>query len=407
MKNELTKAVLALVLGFFAVACASDASDALVEPVTPDSELVEILLNGGVSLAVSPDAKAASSSADGAALPATRAVINKEHGEVALAFARVDADAAGSGAAASYPAWSSTTAGDVKCLNATLASNSADTDPAAKDITFATKQYYLANGYYTKLVGWAPSVGSDSDGETFTPATGSASSFSAGTVTCPIDGATDIMLSRELEGNKVAASQFSASNPFAFEHLLTQIKVSAYAADAAGKEQWGAITVIKVKGEANKECKIVLPGTGTNEITYPLKSATAGDLALIYKKAADDTAITMPLTLYYDGEENPPASGYKQECGYAMFAPVAANSDNKATVTLLVSTAGGPDGQAIADWPVEITLSSADGFKAGTAYGITLKFSAQAIGISGTVTEWKDFDWSGYGDGSFDGTITL
>ncbi len=407
MKNELTKAVLALVLGFFAVACASDASDALVEPVTPDSELVEILLNGGVSLAVSPDAKAASSSADGAALPATRAVIDKKHGEVALAFARVDADAAGSGASASYPAWSSTTAGDVKCLNATLASNSADTDPAAKDITFATKQYYLANGYYTKLVGWAPSVGSDSNGETFTPATGSASSFSAGTVTCPIDGATDIMLSRELEGNKVAASQFSASNPFAFDHLLTQIKVSAYAADAAGKEQWGAITVIKVKGEANKECKIVLPGTGTNEITYPLKSATAGDLALIYKKAADDTAITMPLTLYYDGEANPPASGYKQECGYAMFAPVAANSDNKATVTLLVSTAGGPDGRAITDWPVDITLSSADGFKAGTAYGITLKFSAQAIGISGTVTEWKDFDWSGYGDGSFDGTITL
>ncbi len=404
MKNELTKAVLALVLGFFAEACASDASDALVEPVTPDSELVEILLNGGVSLAVSPDAKAASSSADGAALPATRAVINKEHGEVALAFARMDADAAGSGAAASYPAWSDS---KCKCLNATLASNSADTDPAAKDITFATKQYYLANGYYTKLVGWAPSVASDSDGETFTPATGSASSFSAGTVTCPIDGATDIMLSRELEGNKVAASQFSASNPFAFDHLLTQIKVSAYAADAAGKEQWGAITVIKVKGEANKECKIVLPGTGTNEITYPLKSATAGDLALIYKKAADDTAITMPLTLYYDGEANPPASGYKQECGYAMFAPVAANSDNKATVTLLVSTAGGPDGQAIADWPVDITLSSADGFKAGTAYGITLKFSAQAIGISGTVTEWKDFDWSGYGDGSFDGTITL
>lgn len=404
MKKELTKAALAFVLGFFAVACASDASDALVEPVTPDSELVEILLNGGVSLAVSPDAKAASSSADGAALPATRAVINKKHGEVALAFARVDATAAGSGAAASYPAWS-----DSKCeyLNATLASNSADATPAEKDITFATKQYYLASGYYTKLVGWAPSVASDSDGKTFTPATGAASTFSAGTVTCPIDGATDIMLSQELEGNKVAASQFSASNPFAFNHLLTQIKVSAYAADAAGKEQWGAITAIKVKGEANKECKIVLPGTAADAITYPLQSGTtAGDLALINKKADTDADINLPLTLYYDGETGAPASGFKQECGYAMFAPVDANPDNTATVTLLVSTSG-LNGNAITDWPVDITLSSAAGFKAGTAYGITLKFSAQTIGISGTVTEWADVDWSKVGDGSFDGTITL
>ncbi len=402
MKKELTKAALTLVLGFFAVACASDVSDAFVEPVTPDSELVEILLNGGVSLAVSPDAKAASSSADGAALPATRAVINKKHGAVALAFARVNASAAG--ASPTYPAWSDS---ECKCLNATLASNSADADPAEKDITFVTSQYYLSSGAYTKLVGWAPSVASDSNGNTFT--TGTASTFSAGTVTCPIDGATDIMLSQELQGNKEEANRFSASNPFAFNHLLTQIKVSAYAADAAGKEQWGAITAIKVKDEANKECKIVLRGTGTNEITYPLKSATAGDLALIYKKADDDTAITMPLTLYYSGEKGAPAGtdGYKQECGYAMFAPVAANSDNKATVTLLVSTTGGPDGRAIADWPVDITLSSADGFKAGTAYGITLKFSAQTIGISGTVTEWTDFDWSQVGDGSFDGTITL
>lgn len=405
MKKELTKAALAFVLGFFAVACASDVSDALVEPVTPDSELVEILLNGGVSLAVSPDAKAASSSADGAALPATRAVINKEHGEVALAFARVDAAAAG--ASPTYPAWS-----DSKCtyLNATLASNSADADPAEKDITFVTPQFYLSSGAYTKLVGWAPSVASDSNGNTFT--TGTASTFSAGTVTCPIDGATDIMLSQELQGNKEEANRFSASIPFAFNHLLTQIKVSAYAADAAGKEQWGAITAIKVKGEANKECKIVLPGTGTDEITYPLQSGkTADDLKLIYKKVDDDTEIftsTSPLTLYYSGETGAPAGdGYKQECGYAMFAPVEANSDNKATVTLLVSTSGGPDGKAIPDWPVDITLSSATGFKAGTAYGITLKFSAQTIAISGTITEWTDVDWSKVGDGSFDGTITL
>jgi len=396
MKKELTKAALALVLGFFAVACTSDA---LVEPVTPDSELVEILLNGGVSFAVSPDAKVASSSADGGALPATRAVINKKHGEVALAFARVNATAAGSSAA--YPAWSSTTVNEVKCLNATLASNTDDATPAEKDITFAAPQFYLSSGFYTKLVGWAPSVASDSNGSTYT--TGTASTFSAGTVTCPIDGETDIMLSQELQGNKDEATRFSAANPFVFKHLLTQIKVSAYAADAAGKEQWGQITGIKVKGEADKQCQIVLPGT----VTYPLQSGktTAGDLPLIFKAVADDTTIATPLTLYYDGETGAPASGYKQECGYAMFAPVDAVG-GKATVTVLVSTTGGPDGKAITDWEVPVEVLSTGGFKAGTAYGVTLKFSAQTIGISGTVEEWTDYDWT-TGGGSFDGTITL
>ncbi|MCM1302378.1 MAG: fimbrillin family protein [Alistipes senegalensis] len=390
MKKELTKAVLAVVLGFFATACTSDAP---IEPVTPDSELVEIMLNGGVSFAVSPDAKAA--------LPASRAVINKKHGEVALAFARVDATAAG--ASATYPAWSSTTAGEVKCLNATLAENT-DEDNPAKGISFGTTQFYLANAYYTKLVGWAPSVNPDSEGNSFA---GTASTFSAGTVTCPIDGETDIMLSQELQGNKEAANRFSAANPFVFKHLLTQIKVSAYAADKAGKTQWGNITNIKVKGEANKECKIVLPGTDDGAVTYALQSGkTADNLPLVFKKASDDSDIIVPpasLPIYYDGETGAPAD-YKQECGYAMFAPVAAVS-GEATITLLVSTKGGPDGHAVTDQEVPVKVSSADGFKAGTAYGVTLKFSAQTIGISGTVEEWKEYDWDQDPDNS--GEITL
>lgn len=385
MKKELTKAVLAVVLGLFATACTSDAP---IEPVTPDSELVEMLLNGGVSFAVSPDTKAA--------LPSTRAVINKAHGAVALAFARVDADAAGSGTSAAYPAWST-----AKYLNATLASNTGDAIPAERDITFATSQYYLSNGYYTKLVGWAPSVATDSEGNTFA---GTASTFSSGTVVCPIDGETDIMLSQELEGNKEAANRFSAADPFVFKHLLTQIKVSVYAADEAGKTQWGQVTDIKVQGEANKECRIVLPGTAAG-VTYALQSGkTAGNLSIIFKKPADDTPVSTPLTLYYSGEIGAPAV-YKQECGYAMFAPIAA-VDGKATVTMLVSTTGGPDGHAVTDCAVPVTVPSADGFKAGTAYGITLKFSAQKIELSGTITEWEDYDWTSAG-GSFNGEITL
>lgn len=386
MKKELTKAVLAVVVGLFATACASDAP---IEPVTPDSELVEMLLNGGVSFAVSPDTKAA--------LPTTRAIINKKHGAVALAFARVDATAAGAGTSAAYPAWSA-----AKYLNATLASNTGDATPAEKYITFDTQQYYLTTGYYTKLVGWAPSVATDSESNTFA---GTASTFSAGTVACPIDGETDIMLSQELEGNKEVANRFSATDPFVFGHLLTQIKVSAYAADEAGKTQWGQITGIKVQGEANKECQIVLPGTAAGAVTYPLQSGkTAGDLSLIFKKAADDSAISTPLTLYYDGETGAPAD-YKQECGYAMFAPIAP-VDGEATITVLVSTTGGPDGNAVTDCAVPVTVTSADGFKAGTAYGITLKFSAQEIELSGTITEWEDYDWTSDG-GSFNGEITL
>ncbi|MDE6570572.1 MAG: fimbrillin family protein, partial [Alistipes sp.] len=189
-----------------------------------------------------------------------------------------------------------------------------------------------------------------------------------------------------------------------FGHLLTQIKVSAYAADDSANTHCGQITGIKMKGEANKECRIVLPGTAAGAVTYPLQSGkTAGDLSLIFKKASDDTSISTPLTLYYDGEAG--VTDYKQECGYAMFAPIAA-VDGEATVTMLVSTTGGPDGHAVTDCPVTVTVTSADGFKAGTAYGITLKFSAQKIEISGTITEWEDYDWASDG-GSFNGEITL
>lgn len=77
-------------------------------------------------------------------------------------------------------------------LPATLAANTGEVSSEAA-ISFATSQYYLSRetNNNTKLVGWYPRA---------VPA--------AGVVTLNIDGGTDIMLTQELEGCKVAESRF-------------------------------------------------------------------------------------------------------------------------------------------------------------------------------------------------------
>ena len=92
-------------------------------------------------------------------------------------------------------------------------------------ISFATSQYYLSRetNNHTKLVGWYPRA---------VPA--------AGVVTLNIDGGTDIMLTQELEGCKVAESRFgTAGKVFHVRTPAYAIQVQAYAADAAAPAVWG------------------------------------------------------------------------------------------------------------------------------------------------------------------------
>ena len=206
------------------------------EPVGPDSELVEIDLNGNISHSEIPEG----TSVGAVSRPESRSVINATHGELSLSFVRLDMDTDGNYPATGYASVSA-------ALSATLA-KSEDGKPSA--ITFNPTEFYLAGGDAskgkTKLVGWYPAV-----------STGASSSvtYAGGVVTLNIDGESDIMLSGELEGSKT--NKFGSAS---FEHKLTQVKILAYAVSDAAKTRWGKIKNIKLKDQV-PTCKITLPST--------------------------------------------------------------------------------------------------------------------------------------------------
>lgn len=411
-----------LVAGFAAVVlgagCTSSSVD--VRPVKPDGELVEIVLNAGVPLSAAPDAPVLAS------LPSeTRAIINAVHDTLSLSILRLDAK----DATPTYPDYKDGTL--LKAVLAAAATADADktstTGIAFKKDDGKTneRQNYLANGYKTKLIAWYPQVSdAPADAVTFNTADG--------TVSFKVDGESDIMLSDEKAGSKANGDLFSGNKDtsgnadaatdktkvLAFAHLLTQIKVSAYAVDTDAQTAWGKITGIKLKDQGGKTCKITLPGTAAGSITFTAPS-TLEPMTLVKKKAADDAEIegdtagseystTNGLTIPTATVDTDGAITKKNDtpCGYAMFEPLLPPSDgSKTKLTLLVST------EKATDWEVDLSLptnggTSGDGFLKGVAYTIVLRFTAKAITPSGQITDWVDHEWP-TGDDDFKGEIEL
>lgn len=271
--------------------------------------------------------------------------------DLEVAFARIDEGASG------YPADYSA----VSALNATWKGALSETDATA--IEFATKQYYQTNGKNTKLVGWYPRT----------------NSFAAGVATIAVDGDTDVMLSQELEGNKLETSRFGKPGKiFNFKHQLTWIKISAYAKDTDAKDRWGKITSVTFKDQP-EACEITLPAT----VGY---STAVKDIALVAKKFSDYTAID-----YTDGVEVGVQASEtelnKVECGYAMVPPVAAGGELK----LVLETSNYEGSKTIS-----VTLPTTDegvvGFEVGKAYEIVLVFTVSEITPTATITDWIEVE---------------
>lgn len=412
-----------LVAGFAAVVlgagCTSSSTEVRVKPIEPDGESVEIVLNAGVTLSSTPDAPAEAS------LPETRAIINAVHKALPLSVLRLDAK----DAAPTYPDYK-----DGTLLKAELAeATTADADKTSTtgitfkkaDGTTTERQNYLTSGYKTKLIAWYPQV-SDAPADAVTFST------TDGSVTFKVDGASDIMLSDEKVGSKANGDLFSGNKDtsgnadaatdktkvLAFAHLLTQIKVSAYAVDTDAQTAWGKITEIKLKDQGGKTCKITLPGTAANSIAFTAPS-TLEPMTLVKKKVADDTQIegdtagseyskTNGLTIPVATTDASGAITAKNDtqCGYAMFEPLLPADDGSTTkLTLLVST------EKATDWEVDLSLpknggASGDGFLKSVAYTIVLRFTAKEITPSGQITDWVDHEWP-TGDDDFKGEIEL
>ncbi|WP_071145233.1 fimbrillin family protein [Bacteroides ihuae] len=228
----------------------------------------------------------------------------------------------------------------------------------------AGSQYYQANGYDTQLIGWYPNTG------TFTAGDGSSTANKIAFAN--LDGSTDIMLSNTATASK--GTPFSSSNAvLTFSHKLTQIVINAYQENS----DWGGIESIAINGEGGKTGTITLPnGFAT--------STGSGNMSLVTKKPSDNTDIKgIDGSAVYSSSNYLSLSGSSSSstvlCGYAMFAPTPST-----TITLSVVTVNG--GTKL----VTVTAPTTDntGFEEGKAYTVALKFSANAISPTATISEW-------------------
>ena len=318
-----------VLLSVFA-ACSADSPMEMVQ----DDGRVEIRINSNIASSVEA---------------ATRAVldgmINSGFGtDLDVAFARADADNSGT-----YTAYGTDApAGSIAA--------------SSKELSFAPAQYYRANGNKTKLIGWYPRR----TGVSFTQATGV---VDFGT----IDGKTDIMATPLKEGKKDAPIQ-----SLAFSHLLTQLSVKVYAPDAATQALWGKVKSIKVTGK-KQGCTFKVPAvTSADGTTITDLSFTGTDnLDLV---SADP--VTPSSTIAYPLEMGVGATADDAVmAGYAMFAPQTADA-----IELQVDlVAGGLQ-------KPKISVPADGGFKAGTSYAITLKFTSAGINPTVSVTDWVSGD---------------
>jgi len=354
-----------LVVGLLVVGCASSSTDEPLQPIDPDDALVEIVLNGGISLAVDPGTPVVAS------VPSdTRAVVNAEHGELPISILRRDQ----SGDPLTYPAYK-----DGTVLSAKLAASSSS--DFVSGITFDVTQYYLPDAAKkTKLIGWHPQNTPDSE-------TDKKVSFSTtdGTVSFEVDGASDIMLSTEPEGGKADADKFNTdeAKQLKFSHLLTQVQIKAYAADETAKTKWGKIKSVKLKDEGGKTCKVTLAENNASTESF-VAPTTATDLTL-----AQETAGEVELGV---------GSANAVKCGYAMFQPTASGAATP--LTLLVETENGGTST------VAINSDKVASFDKGKAYTLTLKLTVTGFDLKGQITDWENHSW-GTGEGDFNGEIEL
>ena len=134
-------------------------------------------------------------------------------------------------------------------------------------------------------------------------------------------------------------------------------------------------------GEQLPTCEITLPAT----VAF---TGTAAHLALVKKKASGDANIdygtdglefSFDSSVAADGDEQANREKSATECGYAMVAPIATGGK----LTLIIETEKGGERDDIA-----VSLP-ADGFKAGYAYNIYLRFSAITIEPKAAISKWQ------------------
>lgn len=209
-------------------------------------------------------------------------------------------------------------------------------------VSFSKKQSYPSNGNTIYMRAYAPAAGN----------------LTSGVVKFVIDGNKDIMISKEISGNKTNAT----SKTLEFSHLLSQLNFTVKAENEEAQTAWGKITGIKVLAIENLELTL-----------------SSGDL--VAKSEAAQKLSTASFTEIAQLPTAEPAAS----AGYVMVQP-----QNDAYQVVVLSENGPTEGRTI-------TLSAPTKTEPSTAYNILLTFSATEITASATVGEWTTSDTVGSG----------
>ncbi|WP_455640299.1 fimbrillin family protein [Parabacteroides sp.] len=212
--------------------------------------------------------------------------------------------------------------------------------------------FYPKYGEWIYLVAVAPKI----------EASSSSYNSADGTVTYTLDGKTDLLYAKQIQGNRWEGSRFSNTDntkdkPLVYTHLLTQLKFKA-------KKVTDGLTV-KVK-------KITVSNVNTS-VTFPLASG----------EATFSTSGSLSLSFGDDGAEVSGTLSATDLDGVLLLPPLAAGTS---AYQLTVETSVG----TFENLPINFgNDGNANTLKQGVSHDITLEISDRELEIlSVTVAEW-------------------
>lgn len=213
-------------------------------------------------------------------------------------------------------------------------------------IDFNPTQYYLVNGYKTRLWGWYPKTDY------------SAINRGQVLVTIPFDGKIDVLLANAESGSKTEPIK-----NFQFEHVLCQLQFQITAESEIAAQQWGSVTEIALENEYS-QYMMIFSATETNPTTNFMNRTS--------------------LTAYLPETGIPIEYGESVEAGLIMVQPRTISTSN--TINLKITTTG--KGEMTEAIDLNDFINGHE-FKAGYAYKLTLNFLQGEITIKLTPADWE------------------
>ena len=245
-------------------------------------------------------------------------------------------------------------------------------DDGTTEASFATPQYYPADGSVLYLCGLYPS---DLGG--WGTVTESASRT--------FDGKTDIMAAAQQQSSKSEA-QAGTYPTMQFKHLLTKLVVKLVAEDDAAVTAWGNVTdisLVGVNGSQKPYSKVEVTLQDGTAVTGSAFSTTVENFSFytMTENAYNDVAFSAQTLALTKTAAN---------AAYSLVAPITATGTGD--FKLKITTQKDAESPLVNEVAVDLKGTSSSTFTGdtqGKAFEITLTFKATEIQAKASVKEWE------------------